>query len=123
MKKKGWTYAAVLFLILIITLTPGCGRKKVSSQAPSAPSAPASQVPAAKDGEKPTVKAETTELTAAHSSSNSPASNSGSLSVKPIGWGLSRNAEHKTPGVPLSWITLLNKYDGYYVGDVSGKNV
>lgn len=37
------------------------------------------------------------------------------------GWGLKRNSEHKTPGVPQNIIDNLKKYNGIYVGDTNKK--
>lgn len=123
MKKKSWTYPSILFLILIVIMTPGCGKQKLSSDAPSTPSAPASQIPDKGKSDKPADKTDQATPNVSVPSTAPSVSNAGALSVKPIGWGLSRNSEHKTPGVPAYWVTLLNKYNGYYVGDVCGKNV
>lgn len=39
-----------------------------------------------------------------------------------IGWGLKQNIQ-KPPEVPASWINMLKKYNGYYIGDITKKEV
>lgn len=39
-----------------------------------------------------------------------------------IGWGLKQNVQ-KPPEVPDSWIAMLKKYNGYYIGDTSKKEI
>jgi peptidoglycan-N-acetylmuramic acid deacetylase len=40
-----------------------------------------------------------------------------------IGWGLDIRPDGATPGIPDSWINLLKKYNGYYIGDTNTKEV
>ena len=40
-----------------------------------------------------------------------------------IGWGLGRNNQHKTPSIPDSWKSLLDKYNGLYIANENEKVV
>ena len=40
-----------------------------------------------------------------------------------IGWGLGLNEEHKTPNIPNTWQTMLDKYNGMFIGDTTKKNL
>lgn len=42
---------------------------------------------------------------------------------KIIGWGLKQNTDQKPPEVPSSWVEMLKKYNGYYIGDTAKKEV
>jgi len=46
-----------------------------------------------------------------------------SLNNTKYSWGLGLNKEHKTPEVPSSFINLLERYDGIFVGDTNQKKV
>lgn len=54
---------------------------------------------------------------------NSPVvtSDSNELDNKLIPWGLKLNTNHTVPEVPAKVKALLDKYSGYYVGDISSK--
>jgi len=45
------------------------------------------------------------------------------LSNESHGWGLSVTTNETSPGIPDSWKEMLQKYNGYYLGDTKSKKV
>lgn len=54
---------------------------------------------------------------------NTVATNSEMLSNKKIGWGIKRNDNHEQPDVGKINKQILDKYEGYSIGNKDSKNV
>lgn len=45
------------------------------------------------------------------------------LKKEKIGWGLTVTTNETEPGIPATWKTMLNKYNGFYIGPINQKVV
>lgn len=113
MKKYHLACYLLIFGLFISVLPMGCGDKTSEVQPP--PSKQTEKPPAQEVVDPPEQDPEPVVEV--------PAVNQPVLSTQRIGWGISRNSKHTSPGVPASWTNLLSRYQGYYLGDTSKKVV
>ncbi|MGE5381753.1 MAG: hypothetical protein ACM3NT_11900, partial [Methylocystaceae bacterium] len=119
MHKRSWFYGLLAVSLLVMLLPIGCNKKaeedKVTPPQQQAVK-PSTSVP------EPSARPSTTDPSSTPST-EVPASNQPVLSTARIGWGIARNKNHTSPGVPAAWTNLLSRYQGYYLGDTSKKVV
>jgi len=116
MHKHSLASGLLIIALLTMLLPIGCGQKE--SQTPTPPVKQGNQPTTPAGGPTPTVEPEPEPPVVEVPASNQPA-----LATGRIGWGISRNANHTSPGVPAKWTNLLSRYQGYYLGDTNSKKI